>query len=172
MSAYDDLTPKQRQFLEAYLVSGNATQAYTDAGYKGQGATARANASRMLTNANVQVAMGERRAQLVAAVDPTGTAITPERILAELALIGFSDLHTYAIWGPDGVTVRDASELDPAARRVVSEVSQTVTQHGGSLRFKLHNKVEALEKLGTHLGLWKPPPADAGHLPTSITITF
>jgi phage terminase small subunit len=35
MSAYDDLTEKQRKFVEAYLAHGNATQAYQQAGYKG-----------------------------------------------------------------------------------------------------------------------------------------
>lgn len=150
MSAYEDLTELQRKFVEAYLLSGNASEAYEAAGYKGRGATARVNASRMLTNANIQSALAERRAQLASAYD-----VTPERVIAELALIGFSDIHSYLTWGPGGVTLRDSSTLDPNARRVVSEVSQTITQGGGSIKFKLYNKVEALEKLGTHLGLWK-----------------
>lgn len=152
MSAYEALTEKQRQFVEAYLVHGNATQAYLDAGYQiRSNASARAASSRLLTRVNIQRALAERRTQLATAHD-----VTPERVIAELALIGFSDMHAYATWGPAGVTLRDSAQIDAAARRVVSEVSQTVTKDGGTIRFKLHNKIEALEKLGTHLGLWKP----------------
>lgn len=149
MRAYDRLTEKQRQFVEGYLAHGNATQAYTDAGYTGRGATARVNASRMLTNANIQQALAARRVQLARAHD-----VTPERIIAELALIGFSDLHAYVTWGPGGVTLRDSTQLDAAARRVVSEVLQSITQGGGSIKFKLHSKVDALDKLARHLDLY------------------
>ena len=150
MSAYEQLNERQRKFVEAYLACSIGSQAYIEAGYKARGNSAEAAAVQLLRNIKVQAALTERRAQLASAND-----VTPERVMAELALIGFSDLHAYVTWGPDGVTLRDSAQIDAAARRVVSEVSQTVTQGGGSIRFKLHSKVEALEKLGTHLGLWK-----------------
>lgn len=149
MSAYEALTPKQRAFVDAYLASGNATQAYAAAGYKGRGTTARVEAHRNLTKPNIQAALAERRAQLARA-----NAVTPERVIAELALIGFSDLHDYVTWGPDGVILRASSELDATARRAVSEVSQTITQGGGTIRFKIHHKVEALDRLARHLDLY------------------
>ena len=36
----------------------------------------------------------------------------------------------------------------------MSEVSQTVTKDGGSIRFKLHDKKAALELLGRHLNIF------------------
>ena len=149
MSAYDRLTELQRKFVEGYLAHGNAVKAYEDAGYKCRGATARVEASRTLTKPYIQHALTERRAQLAAAND-----VTPERVIAELALIGFSDLHAYVTWGPGGVTLRDSAQIDAAARRVVSEVSQTISQGGGSIKFKLHSKVDALDKLARHLDLY------------------
>lgn len=152
MRASDTLTEKQRKFVEAYLASGNATQAYQQAGYQGNANVAAVESHKILRNPKMQQALAARRAQLATASD-----VTPERVMAELALIGFSDLHAYVTWGPGGVTLRDSTQLDAAARRVVSDVSQTITKDGSTIRFKLHSKVEALEKLGTHLGLWQTP---------------
>jgi phage terminase small subunit len=49
------LTEKQKRFCDYYIETGNATESYLKAGYrvKTDGA-ARANASRLLTNANVK----------------------------------------------------------------------------------------------------------------------
>lgn len=49
------LTKKQQRFADLYVELGNATEAYLHAGYKVKSnAAARANASRLLTNANVK----------------------------------------------------------------------------------------------------------------------
>jgi hypothetical protein len=37
----------------------------------------------------------------------------------------------------------------------VSEVSETTTEHGGSLKLKTNDKLKALELLGRHLGMFK-----------------
>ena len=52
-----ELSGWQRHFVGALDSSGNATEAYIKAGYKARGAAARANASRMLTKANVRAAL-------------------------------------------------------------------------------------------------------------------
>lgn len=45
-----ELRGKQRKFADEYIKSGNANEAYVNAGYKVRSnGTARANASRMLT---------------------------------------------------------------------------------------------------------------------------
>lgn len=49
------LTAKQRKFCDEYIKSGNATEAYFKAGYQiKSNEAARANASRMLTKANIK----------------------------------------------------------------------------------------------------------------------
>ncbi|TCS80367.1 terminase small subunit [Tepidibacillus fermentans] len=49
------LTEKQKRFADYYIETGNATEAYKRAGYKAKNyETIRANASRLLTNANVK----------------------------------------------------------------------------------------------------------------------
>jgi phage terminase small subunit len=43
--------------------------------------------------------------------------------------------------------------LTPEQSAAVSSVSQTITESGGSLSCKLHDKVKALELLARHLGM-------------------
>ena len=63
-----ELRGKQRKFADNYIKSGNATEAYVNAGYKVRSnETARANASRLLTNANVKTYIEKRLKQLESA---------------------------------------------------------------------------------------------------------
>lgn len=141
------LTPKQARFVEEFLVSLNATQAATKAGYSANSAAV--EGSRLLSNAKIQAALTERRAQVVEA-----TGISPERVLAELGRIGFSDMRKFATWGSAGVSLLDCATLGDDAARCVSEVSETTSKDGGSIKFKLHDKVGALTLIGKHLGMF------------------
>ncbi|MDT2885518.1 terminase small subunit, partial [Lactococcus lactis] len=58
------LSERQKRFCELYVKTGNATQSYIDAGYKARGASARANASKLLTNPNVKSYIEELTSQL------------------------------------------------------------------------------------------------------------
>ena len=59
------LTAKQRKFCDEYIKSGNATEAYFKAGYQiKSNEAARANASRMLTEANIKEYIETRLKQL------------------------------------------------------------------------------------------------------------
>jgi len=61
MSDGSKLTAKQRRFADEYLIDLNATAAYKRAGYAGDGHGAEVNASRLLSNAEVEnVRMGKR----------------------------------------------------------------------------------------------------------------
>lgn len=155
MAGQQTMTPKQQRFVDAYLISLNATQAYLDAGYRVSVSVAAVNGHRMLRNAKVAAALAARQATLQEA-----TQVTQERVIHELALVGFADMATYVTWGPDGVTIKESVSLRPEHTRVVGSLSQTTTLAGGSIRFKLHDKIAALTKLGEHLGIFKPTPQE------------
>jgi phage terminase small subunit len=147
------LTIKQEAFAKAYLETGNASEAYRQAypnSTKWKPAALHVKASEMLSNGKVSV----RIEQLQAAAQKRHE-VTVDRVLAEYVKIAFVDAGDYFDWGPDGVTVRRKSDLTPEQRAVVAEVSQTVTEKGGTIRVKLHDKLNALEKLGKHLGMFK-----------------
>lgn len=141
------LTPKQKRFVEEYLIDLNATQAAIRAGYSQK--TAKEIGCENLTKPNIEIAI-----QTALAARSKRTEITAEMVLAELARVGFSNMAHYAKWNPDGVTLVDSDNLTDDAARCVAEVSQTVTAEGGTVKFKLHDKVSALEKLGRHLGMF------------------
>ena len=145
------LNDNQRRFIALYRSTNprNATWAYEQS-YRARGDVARQAASRLLsTNVNVQQAIAEADAQ-----DLRDLGITAAGVLRELSLIGFADMARYATWGPDGVHLAPSTQLLTDHTCVVSELGQTRTKEGGSIRFKLHDKIAALEKLGRYLKLF------------------
>ena len=146
--AAGSLTPKQQRFVEEYLVDLNATQAAIRAGYSAR--TAEPAGSRLLRNVKVAAAISEgqqarqQRTQTVA-----------DQVVRELARVAFSDMRCFAKWGPTGVTLLSSDQLSDDAAACVAEVSQTISVGGGSIRFKLHSKPQALQQLGNHLGIFK-----------------
>lgn len=142
------LTPKQLRFVEEYLVDLNATQAAIRAGYSAK--TAGQIGERLLKKVEIQQALSDgmkKREQR--------TEITQDMVVAELAKIAFSDQRKVMMWGPSGVKLRDSESLAEDDAAIVSEVSETITAAGGSLKLKTHDKVKALELLGKHLGMFK-----------------
>ena len=138
------LTPKQERFVEEYLVDLNATQAAVRAGYSAK--TAEQQGHQLLKKTSVLEAiveaMGERSAR---------TQVTQDEVVRELVRIAFSDMRAFLDFGPGGVTLKEISELPEDAARCITEVSESKTQHGSNVRFKLHSKMAALDALTKHL---------------------
>lgn len=150
-----DLTPKQEAFAFAYLETGNASEAYRRA-YDAESMSTEAvhvEASRLLDHPRVALRIdGLKDAQR------RRHALTIDRVLAEYAKIAFADAELMS-----RVTSQAAlADLTPDERAAVAEVSETTTEHGGSIRVKLHNKLDALEKIGRHLGVFEKDHAQAG----------
>jgi phage terminase small subunit len=137
------MTPRQRRFVEEYLVDLNATQAAKRAGY------AEGSAWRVMRNP--EVVAGIEKAQAARA---ERTRVTADKVVEELAKVAFGDPRRLFSWGPDGVILRESSELTEAEAAIVSEISETRTAAGGSRRIKLRCKLTALNALGKHLGLF------------------
>ena len=142
------LTAKQQSFVEEYLVDLNATDAARRAGYSAKAAAQMGYENLMKPHiaAEIQEAMNRRSERV---------EITADMVLRELGKLAFSSLRDMVEWGPDGVKLKASDELTPEQAACVSEVTQTVTEHGGTTRFKLHDKATALAKIGHHLGMFK-----------------
>ena len=141
------MTPKQRRFVEEYLVDLNAAQAARRAGYSKRSAPQQG--CRLLSDAAIATAIA--KAQMARAAR---TGVTADRVITELAKVAFGDPRRLLSWGPEGVILRESDELTEAEAALVSEVSETRTATGGTRRVKLHGKVKALTALGRHLGLF------------------
>lgn len=168
------MTPKQSAFVHEYLIDLNATQAAIRAGYSANAAGAIGHET--LTKPEVAAAIAEAQADRA-----RRTGITADRVLRELAKVGFADLADVTDWGVKEVAVGfdgDGKRLPPEAigdavvvqyveapfvtpicrdalpadvRASVAEVS--LGKDG--FKIKMHDKVGALEKIGRHLGMFK-----------------
>lgn len=87
------LTPKQARFVEEYLVDLNATQAAIRAGYSAR--TAGQTSFELLKKPEIQILISEAQKKR-----SKRTEITQDRVLQELAKLGFGDIRD--IFSDDG----------------------------------------------------------------------
>lgn len=163
------MTPKQVAFVAEYLIDLNASKAAERAGYskKTAGQVGFENLKKPEIAAAIQAAMQERS---------KATGITQERVLNELARVAFGDKRKLMKWGPSGVSLVDSESLADDDAAQVSEVSETTSATGGSLKLKTHDKVKALELLGRHLGIFTDKTeltgAGGGPIEQKVTATL
>jgi phage terminase small subunit len=141
------MNPRQKRFVEEYLVDLNATAAAKRAGYSVR--SAKDHGYRLLHNPAIAAAVAKAQDKRTAR-----TQVSADRVVTELAKVAFGDPRRLLSWGPGGVVLRDSSELTEAEAALVSEVSETRTATGGTRKVKLHCKLAALNALGKHLGLF------------------
>ncbi len=150
------MTPKQQRFVDEYLVDLNATRAAIRAGYAKKRAAEQGY--ELLQKTTVQMAIAKAQK-----ARSERTQITVDRVLTELALIGFADMGTYLTLGGGDTTVKlDWTKLPAGATKIIQEITQEEHTGGrghetGAVRrtkFKLYSKLDALEKIGRHLGMF------------------
>lgn len=159
------LSNNQKLFCQEYLKLGmNGTQAYLKV-YKTckKEETARANASRLLTNANIQEYIKELQEEV-----KEKAVVSIEMIVDELTAIAFTDRtkisanvrNRILLQEEDGtkkeyfennVIFRETSELDERTRKVIAGYKKT--QSGFAV--ETYDKMKALELLGKYLGMFK-----------------
>lgn len=153
------LTARQSRFVDEYLVDLNATQAAIRAGYstKSAGIVGFENLKKPKIAGMISERMKKREDR---------TEITQDRVLKELARLGFADLRD--IFTPSG-HLKQPSEWSDAMGAAVSSV-EVVIRPSGEFdedgrpevehvhKIKLWDKNSALEKIAKHLGMF----ADTG----------
>lgn len=153
------LSPKQERFVAEYLVDLNATQSAIRAGYSER--TARSQGQRLLTNVDIQKAIQEARIR-----QQQRTAITADRVLQEYARIAFFDPRRLFM---DNGKPLDINELDAetAAALAGLDVMDEYEGHGEdrvfvgyTKKYKIADKLRALDALAKHLGLFDRDAAD------------
>lgn len=153
------LTEKQKRFVDEYLVDLNATQAALRAGYSEK--TAYSIGQENLKKPEIQLRLQERQK-----AREGRTEITQDKVLAELAKIGFASITDYLEYktvqrvighDKDGEPVIDWAMLVNAfdsAGVDGSAISEVSVSKDGTFKFKLYDKGKALELIGKHLGMF------------------
>lgn len=138
------ITPRQWRFIQEYLIDLHVTKAAIRAGYSPH--TAMQQGSYLLRKVNIWDAVEQLQEERAARYE-----ITAERVLLELKRVAFADVRNVVKFGPTGVDLRSSKSLGDDEAAAVAEVSETITQHGGSKKVKMHNKIDALKTLLEHL---------------------
>ena len=151
--------PREAVFVQEYLVDLNGTKAAIRAKYSKK--TARFQAARLLSRVNVQAAISAAMKKREAR-----TEITQDRVLEELAVIGFSDLRNHIEINDDTGAIRAkgfdqmpgnssrALEMIREDRVIREDAKGNDSIINEKITFKLHSKIGALELLGKHLGMF------------------
>ena len=127
----------------------NATQAAIRAWYSKK--TANPAAARLLANVNIQAAIQKLRDK-----DSARAEITRERVLEEYCKIAFGDIRNVVTWDASSATLVPSEGMIPEHAAMISEVSQTITETGGTTRVKLYSKLDALAGIRKQLGYDAP----------------
>ncbi len=145
------LTDKQYRFCHEYMIDCDGAKAAVRAGYS----TVQSNvmAHRLLNeHPKVGAYLQKLREEELKKFN-----LSKERVINELIKIAFSDISDFVIWDKGKVILNFSEKISKDKTAAISEVKKT--QSGVSI--KLHSKIDALDKLCKHLGLYKDPIAEA-----------
>lgn len=162
------LTERELLFCKYYLADANrnATQAAIKAGYSQR--TANRIANQNLSKLDIKKYIHDQTAPVLDALGATS-----ERLLQEWVKVGLSDIRDYL---DDDYRIKSLSDITKNASGAIEsvQVDEKILmkdEDGGgqvldrSVKFKLHNKLKALEQLSIMQGLIKtkePEPAPGG----------
>lgn len=162
MSALSELSAQQQTFVLEWLTDFNGTRSYAAAYANVSVKAAESGAARLLVKAKVQAAVQEQMA-----IRAQAAQITAERVLKELAAVGFSNIADLMSFTKDGPRLKPQNEIPEAAQRAVSGIKvrheygdDEDTPPADVIEFKFWPKIEALKSLVQCLGM--VPEKDGG----------
>lgn len=148
---FDSLSYRQKLFVESYVASGNASAAYRQAGYSGDNmAVITAGASEILAHPKVAAAVSQRTAERLERF-----GFEADRVILELACIGFADIRDLLTVTNGAVQIKDSAEWTDNAAAAVASVTVTEFKGKTTTSLKLHNKNDALDKLAKRLNMYR-----------------
>jgi len=162
------LTPKQEKYVQGLFAGKSQREAYVEAyptakNWKPESIDVKA--CQLAKSDKIMLRLKALQDEVAEEIKAKNI-ITVEEILTEYAKIAKADIKDFLkfgmkdviIEGADGsrikvptqiVEVKDSDEVDGS---LISEVS---ISKDGTFKFKLHDKLNALEKAGKHLGMFK-----------------
>lgn len=173
------ITPRHKRFVAEYLANGlNATQAAIAAGYSRS--RAEITGSELVRNRKVAAEIAKQTEKVIAKLE-----ITAEKVLEELARVGFANMLDYMQVAEDGRSFDlDFSKLARDQAAAIQEITVDTTGGAGDgerrkvlrTKFRLGDKRGSLELLGKYLKLFtdkvEASGANGGPIEQAITVRF
>ncbi|WP_375460017.1 terminase small subunit [uncultured Enterovirga sp.] len=150
------LNRKQERFVEEYVIDMNGAQAAIRAGYARR--TAKQIANNLMKVPHVRTALDVARQRVSERAE-----MQADEVLRELAKIARANMGEFMRATSGGDPYFDYASLTPDQTAALSEVTVEDFKEGRGedardvrrVKFKLHDKLGALEKLGRYHGLFK-----------------
>lgn len=141
------MTNKQKVFCDEYLIDFNATRAYKVA-YPSckKDVTANVNGSKLLRNTKVKEYIEQRQEER-----EKRTGITQDKVLNEIAAVAFASATDFVHVKKGTVVIDDTDGLEEKVKKAIV----TIKEGKNGIEVGMANKMQALEMLGRHLGMFK-----------------
>lgn len=137
------------RFVEEYLIDLNPSKAYTRV-YGATGKSATMSAWKLMQKQEIQDAIDKAIEARAAR-----THVSQDKVIRELAKVGFANMGEFARWGPADVLLTDSEKLTEEQKAAVADISTSINEYGTTVKIRLHPKIESLALLGKHLGMFK-----------------
>jgi len=144
------MTEGVKRFCDRYFETLNGTQSAIYAGFSEN--TARSQASQMLDTDEVQEYLDNLRNIL-----SEKTGISQQKVLNEIGRIAFADIRKFYKGDNELIPICDLDDDEAAALSSlkVDELYDGDVHVGKTKEIRLYNKLDALEKLAKHLGMYQ-----------------
>nr|WP_319510176.1 terminase small subunit [uncultured Draconibacterium sp.] len=143
------MTPKQELFCNAFLETGNASEAYRKAYSCGnmKTETINRNAFALINNNKIAARVRELQSELKKNSD-----IRKEDILEELSCIVFADIRDYVEFNGTTIKFKPFDKLTDKQARAIESIKETRL----GIEIKLHGKAWSVERICKVLGFESP----------------
>jgi phage terminase small subunit len=174
------LSVKQQMFCDAILQGKTQREAYRIAGYKFKDDnTLDASASQLLSSTKISSYLSKKRGEIEKKT-MNAIVVSKTQWLEELKTVGFSKITDYLEFDESGVAMKKSDEIDVSKIAAIESVESETTSYMGEdgdretlktkTKFKLHRKLDALQKIGEALGFLNAPPVDGNNIQVNINV--
>ncbi len=139
-------TTQQVAFVDSYMVHFNATRAAKEAGFStpGKYGWQLLQLPHIIEEINARTQIFRKAKEAL-----------KERLIEELCCVAFSSLDDVGRFGPSGIDLKDHDEIPESTKRAIAEYTVNETDKAVNAKVRFHNKIQAIDLLGKHLGMFK-----------------
>jgi phage terminase small subunit len=159
------MNERQKKFVREYLKDLNASQAALRAGYSKNGAGQKGEA--LLKIVEIQRAVQSKLDKRAEKED-----LDAQKVLAHIKRAVFTPMDKFITWSGGSVDLKDSTEIPPELQCLIEYIEENQNPTSHNIKFKLINRMKALELLTRHLGMLNDKlEVQGGKTPITVNVT-